>query len=71
MSVAATEVELTVEPLDGGAGGGTWQSTGATGLVSLDGLPLTVGGKTGPDGTPVASADQFNGAVDDVFFRVE
>ncbi len=66
-----SEVELTVEPLDGGAGGGTWQATGATGLVSLDGLPLTVGGKTGPDGTPVASADQFNGAVDDVFFRVE
>ena len=35
----------------------------------LQRLPLTVGGKTGPDGTPVASADQFNGEVDDVFLH--
>lgn len=66
-----TDVELTVEALDGGAGAGTWHATGPTGEIALTGLPLTVGGKTGPDGTPVASADQFNGAVDDVFFRVE
>jgi hypothetical protein len=64
-------VELTVEALDGGAGDGTWQATGPTGRISLAALPLTVGGKTGPDGTPVASADQFNGAVDDVFFLVQ
>lgn len=66
-----TDVELTVEALDGGAGAGTWHAEGPTGEIDLAGVPLTVGGKTGPDGTPVASADQFNGAVDDVFFRVD
>ena len=66
-----TDVELTVKALDDGAGAGTWHATGPTGTLSFDGLPLTVGGKTGPDGTPVASADQFNGVVDDVFLRVE
>ena len=67
----ASEVELTVKAYDGAAGGGTWHASGATGTLDLDAVPLTVGGKTGPDGTPVASADQFNGVVDDVFLRVE
>ena len=66
-----SDVELTVKALGDGAGTGTWHASGPTGTISLQGLPLTVGGKTGPDGTPVASADQFNGAVDDVFLRVE
>jgi hypothetical protein len=66
-----SDVQLTVKALDGGSGGGTWRGTGPTGRLELEALPLTVGGKTGPDGTPVASPDQFNGAVDDVFFRVE
>ena len=66
-----SDVELTVKALGDGAGAGTWHASGPTGSISLQGLPLTVGGKTGPDGTPVASADQFNGAVDDVFLRVE
>lgn len=64
-----SDVALTVKAYDGGAGTGTWHANGPTGTVSLDGLPLTIGGKTGPDGTPVASPDQFNGAVDNVFLR--
>jgi hypothetical protein len=66
-----SDLELTVKPYADGAGGGTWHTTAATGNIALKGLPLTIGGKTGPDGTPVASPDQFNGAVDDVFFRVQ
>lgn len=65
------DVELTVEPLDAGGGGGTWRGQGPTGAISLAALPFTVGGKAGPDGTPSGSADQFNGVVDDVFLRVE
>jgi hypothetical protein len=67
----ASEVTLQVKALDGGAGEGTWKKSGPTGALSFQGVPLTIGGKTGPDGTPVASADQFNGAVDDVFLSVE
>jgi hypothetical protein len=66
-----SDVELRVKAYDGAAGGGTWHASGPTGTLDLDDVPLTVGGKTGPDGTPVASADQFNGVVDDVFLRVE
>lgn len=70
---SGSDLELTVKPYgdSDGAGGGTWHASGPTGAISFDDLPLTVGGKTGPDGTPVASADQFNGAVDDVFFTVK
>jgi hypothetical protein len=67
---SASEVTLTVRTKSGGAGTGTWSATGPTGSISLQGLPLTIGGKTAPDGTPVASADQFNGVVDDVFLAV-
>ncbi len=67
----SSEVTLKVRALDGGAGEGTWTTSGTTGTISLQGLPLTIGGKTAPDGTPVASPDQFNGAVDDVFLSVE
>jgi hypothetical protein len=66
-----SDLELTVKAFDGGGGAGTWHASAPTGTVSLDDLPLTIGGKTGPDGTPVASPDQFNGTVDDVFFRVD
>ncbi len=65
-----SKVILTVTAEDGGAGGGTWAASAPTGTISLGTLPLSVGGKTGPDGVPVASADQFNGAVDDVFLRL-
>jgi hypothetical protein len=68
---SGSDVELTVKAYADGAGGGTWHASGPTGNITLDDLPLTVGGKTGPDGTPVASADQFNGAVDDVFLKVK
>jgi hypothetical protein len=66
---SGSDVELTVTSWGDGAGGGTWHASGPTGSIDLESVPLTVGGKTGPDGTPVASADQFNGVVDDVFFR--
>ena len=66
-----SDLELTVKAYDDGAGGGTWRTTAPTGAIAVDDLPLTIGGKTGPDGTPVASPDQFNGSVDDVFFRVQ
>lgn len=65
----ASQVSLSVTALVKGAGGGTWTASGATGDISTANLPLTVGGKTGPDGTPVASPDQFNGVVDDVFLK--
>jgi hypothetical protein len=65
-----SDLELAVKPYADGSGGGTWHTMAPTGNIALKGLPLTIGGKTGPDGTPVASPDQFNGAVDDIFFRV-
>jgi hypothetical protein len=68
---SASEVTLRVKSFDGGAGEGTWEKTGPTGSISLQGLPLTIGGKAGPDGTPVGSPDQFNGVVDDVFLSME
>ena len=64
------EVILQVDADGEASGAGTWRKSGPTGTVSLEGLPLTIGGKTGPDGTPVASADQFNGVVDDVFLDI-
>jgi hypothetical protein len=66
-----SDLELTVKAYDSGSGGGTWHASGPTGNISVQKYPFTIGGKTAPDGTPVASADQFNGAVDDVFFRVQ
>jgi hypothetical protein len=65
-----SDLELTVKAYDDGTGGGSWHTSAPTGNITMDDLPLTIGGKTGPDGTPVASPDQFNGAVDDIFFRV-
>lgn len=53
----------------GEPGARTWKVAGPTGTVSLAGLPLSVGAKVTPAGVPVASADQFNGLVDDVFWR--
>ncbi len=49
----------------------TWRKAGATGDIPLADLPLTVGGKVRPDGSAKTSADQFNGAVDDVFLDVK
>lgn len=64
------EVSLTVSKLDDDDTGETWQGFGPTGTVSVSALPLSIGGKVGPDGVPVASADQFNGVVDDVFLTL-
>jgi hypothetical protein len=53
-----------------GEPGQTWTSTGPTGHLTLGTLPLAVGGKVSSEGVPVASGDQFNGAVDDVFLQI-
>lgn len=66
-----SEVSLTMAPYDDQDGQESWRATGSTGQVSLDAQPLSVGGKVSPEGVPVASADQFNGAMDDVYLRIE
>lgn len=48
-----------------------WRTAGPSGQISLAGLPLSVGAKVRPDGVPVASADQFNGAVDNIFVDID
>ncbi len=65
-----SEVILTMAPYDDRDAKKSWRATGPTGSVSLSTQPLSVGGKVSPKGVPVASADQFNGAVDDVFLRI-
>jgi hypothetical protein len=67
---AGDEVTLTVTPYADQDDGESWRATGPTGTVPFGDQPLSVGGKVDPSGTPVASADQFNGAVDDVFLRI-
>ncbi len=50
-----------------------WSRSGPIGSLSgLDAtVPLTVGGKSNPSGAPlVASADQLNGSVDDVYLDI-
>ena len=64
------EVSLALTRLDGDGDSRTWQGFGPTGVVAVGGFPLSVGGKVSPDGVPVASADQFNGVVDDVFLTL-
>ena len=53
-----------------GERGQTWTAAGPTGHLTLGDLPFAVGGKVSPEGTPVASGDQFNGSVDDVFLQI-
>ncbi len=64
------EVSLTSTRLDGNGGRRTWQGFGPTGVVAVGGFPMSVGGKVSPDGVPVASADPFNGVLDDVFLTL-
>jgi hypothetical protein len=66
----SSEVGLTLTPYDDQDERETWRATGSTGTISFEAQPLSVGGKVTPQGVPVASADQFNGAVDDVFLRI-
>ncbi len=65
------EVVLTVTPYDARGDGESWRASGPTGTLTFGDQPLSVGGKVDPKGAPVASADQFNGAVDDVFLRTD
>ena len=67
----ASQVNLTVTPRGRGEASRTWRSAGAIGTVSLPLAPISIGGKVGPQGQSVANADQFNGAVDDVFFQID
>ena len=48
-----------------------WSKSGTIGALTFDaGVPLSVGGKVDGDGDVVEnSSDQFNGRIDDVFFR--
>ncbi len=64
------EVNLTLTRLDKKANSETWRGFGPTGVVAVGAFSLSVGGKVSPDGVPVASADQFNGVVDDVFLTL-
>jgi hypothetical protein len=68
----ATEVVLSMAPVSDPDSKQTWRSAGATGRLRLGSVPLSIGGKVLPDGSPlVSSADQFNGAVDNVFLDIE
>jgi hypothetical protein len=60
---------LQLRAEDGGPSAGEWEKAGSTGKLSYQGAPLTVGGKVDNTGTPLSSADQFNGVVDNVFFE--
>jgi hypothetical protein len=63
-----SKVRLTVKEVGGTAA--TWSASGSIGTIRLSTQPLSVGGKVSSKGVPVASADQFSGAVDDVFLRI-
>ena len=47
------------------------RTSGPTGNIVLGTLRLSVGGKVGPNGGPLTSADQFTGVVDNVFLRMD
>jgi len=66
-----SEVTLTVAPYADPDDRESWRASGPTGTLTFADQPFSVGGKVAPSGAPVASADQFNGAVDDVFLRIE
>ena len=67
----ASQVNLTVTPRGRGEAVRTWRSSGPIGTIVLGLAPISIGAKVGPGGEIVASADQFNGVVDDVFIQVE
>jgi hypothetical protein len=65
-----TGSEVSISVTQYGERGQTWTAAGPTGHLTLGDLPLAVGGKVSPEGVPVASGDQFNGSVDDVFLQI-
>ncbi len=65
---AGADVSISVTQY--GEQGQTWTASGPTGHLTFGDLPFAVGGKVTADGLPVASGDQFNGAVDDVFLQI-
>ncbi len=67
----ASQVNLTVTPHGRGEPPRTSSGSGPIGTISLALDPISIGGKVSPAGDPVASADQFNGVVDDVFVQVD
>jgi hypothetical protein len=69
-SRSSSKVSLTLKKY-GADDAETWRATGPTGDIELASEPLSVGGKVSNKGVPVASADQFSGAVDDVFFQIK
>lgn len=66
------DLSLEVERLDTGA---TWReaATGPIGSVRMSSAdsPLSIGGKVGWNGEIVKGPDQFNGAIDNVYVRID
>ncbi len=70
VSCERTASGVSISVTQYGERGQTWTADGPTGHITLGDLPLAVGGKVSTEGLPVASGDQFNGAVDDVFLQI-
>jgi hypothetical protein len=60
-----------VEPTADGPVKHSWSRSGTIGALTFDtGVPLSLGGKVDAAGEVIEkSSDQFNGRIDDVFFR--
>ena len=69
----ADEVTLTLQPDKGGGPGERVTEQGATGsLTQSSDTPLVVGGKVSATGMVVSTdSDQFNGAMDNVFLKID
>jgi hypothetical protein len=63
-------LRLSVKSFARGSTAAITRANGPTGNIVLGTLRLSVGGKVGPNGGVMSSADQFNGVVDNVFLRM-
>ena len=63
-------VTLRVRSYGRGAAVRSTHASGSTGNIVPGTYPLSIGGKTRANGSPEASADQFNGVIDNVFLRL-
>jgi hypothetical protein len=64
-------LRLSVKSFAPGSTAAITRTSGPTGNIVLGTLRLSVGGKVGPNGAPLPSADQFTGVVDNVFLRMD
>ena len=67
----ASGLRLSVKSFARGSTAAITRTSGPTGNIVLGTLRLSVGGKVGPNGGPLTSADQFTGVVDNVFLRMD